>query len=381
MTMTLLEDIVSSEQELPEELQKDVERYLNQGGLLGLFTYFLLYLETGDSGLAETAASIPTSLFVMSSLHDDAIDEANEHEATLKEFLNIRTTLGDQIFTHVLDFADELPEQFNIKLITRQFRKIGAGQLREEELGSADFSALKAIERVEERGSVWGELAVSPVEAGGYYTEAQLNHVYTFCANLLFVLTVVDDVEDIPEDLGNDVMNVPLLLYGEELSEHRSEQSLIEGFLNSDVPQQLDDICTDREQDIEKAARGFDEDTEHSREAMIAAWNRALKWYQNTVCTISVDRNVSPERQEEIHSGLISGDEAQRQYLLEKLVTDFPARFASTNDFIASLSSISGTQLAPAVVIMTHIEMMVESVMTTNLEDAFEQLQAQSIAN
>lgn len=375
--MTPFRDIVSSEQELSDELQKEVDRYLNQGGLLGVFTYFLLYLETEDRGLAGTAASIPTTLFIMSSLHDDAIDEATDQDEKLKEFLNTRMTLGDQIFTHVLDFADELPEQFDITSITGQFRKIGEGQLREEGMSSTDFSVSEGIKRVEERGSVWGELAVSPVEAGGYYTEEQLKHAYTFCANLLFVLTVVDDVEDIPEDLENDVMNIPLLLYDEELSEHPSKQSFIEGFLNSDVPQQLDDICADREREMENAVREFAEDTEYSRAAMITAWNHALEWYQNTVCTVSVERNVSPTRQEKIHSELTSDEQSKRQYLLEKVMTDFPARFESTDEFVDSISSVPGTQLAPAVVTMTHIETMIESVMTTDLEDAIEQLQAQ----
>lgn len=286
--MTRFKDILSFNHNIPNSLQEDLDRYVNQGGLLGTFTYFLLYLETDNEELASTVASIPTSLFVMSSLHDDAVDEANAHNDNLKQFLNLRTTLGDQIFTHVVDFTDMLPKGFDVKSITSQFREIGDGQIKEEEILTTDLSTEQAIKRVEERGSVWGELAVSPVEAGNYFTDEQLGYVDTFCANLLFVLTVVDDIEDIPEDLENDVLNIPLLLYGEDMDEAKSKESLIEGLLESDVPQQLDDLCGRREREMERAVRLFAEDTNHSREAMLAAWNQALDWYQNSVCTVPV---------------------------------------------------------------------------------------------
>ncbi|PSP74035.1 hypothetical protein BRC86_07215 [Halobacteriales archaeon QS_3_64_16] len=376
--MPKLSDVTSFERDLPSELRADLEKYTNQGGLLGVFTYFFTYLETDDEDLAATAASIPTCLFVMSSLHDDAIDEAIEQEEDLKGFLNWRTTVGDVIFTYAIDFAEELPEGFDVGTITGRFREIGAGQLREESLTTTDLTVEQAITRVEERGSVWGELAVGPVEAAGYYSEARLERIYTFTANLLFVLTVIDDVEDLPEDLGNDVLNVPLLLYRGDPTEHASTRALIDSVLDSDVPARLDELITEHEDEMEAAARQFAADSRHETSDLLDAWNRSLVWYLDAACTVPVERNVPEERQEAIRSKLGGDDETKRRYLLEEIVAEFPARFDSREEFAASMSSLPATSLVPAAIKTFHIEALVDSVMTTSLEDALANLRAES---
>lgn len=363
---------------MPEDLHEDIERYINQGGLLGAFTYFLLYVETEDHELASTGAAIPTCLFVMSSLHDDAIDESNSQTVGLKPFLNNRITIGDHIFTHIIEFADELPDQITVKSITSQFRKISAGQLREEQVNWSSLSDDQAVERVEERGSVWGELAVSPVEAGDYYTEKQLNYIDTFCSNLLFILTLVDDVEDIPEDLENDVRNIPLLLYGDKITTYESEESLINDFLESDVPQELDELCEKREQEMEQALSAFANDVDHSTNSMLAAWNETLDWYQNTLCTVPVAETVPEERQSEIHKTLSNDNTENSEYLLSQVAADMPIRLKSPTEFADAVNNLPGPKLAPAVVKMSHIETLVESVMTTTLEDAVDNLERQA---
>lgn len=379
--MRNLSEVVSFEQELPTGLQTDVERYTNQGGLLGVFTFFLIYLETDNEDTAATAASIPTCLFIMSSLHDDAIDEAIGRRQDLKRFLNLRTTVGDMIFTHVLNFVDELPDEFDVGIITEQFRSIGAGQLREEEITSADLTTEQAIDRVEERGSVWGELAVSPVEASGHYSDAQLERIYTFTANLLFVLTVIDDVEDIPEDVENDVINIPLVFHRENLNEHASEAGLIDSLLASDVPQRLDDLIAEREVEMERAARQFSGHSRHSKSDLLDAWNRALTWYRESVCTIPLERNVPKGRQQEVRENLVDGDERKSRYLLDKVVDDFPARFGSQEEFVTFVNTLPANTLAPAVIMMLHIETLVDSVMTTTLNDALANLQTRETAD
>jgi hypothetical protein len=373
-------DFSSFSRDVPPALRADIEKYVNQGGLLGVFTYFLTYLETGEEDVAATAASIPICLFVMSSLHDDAIDEAVERDADLKEFLNLRTTVGDVVFTHVVDLADDLPAAFDVGVVTEQFREIGAGQLREEEITSADLTVEQAIARVEERGSVWGELAVSPVEASGYYSAAQLDRVYTFTANLLFVLTVIDDVEDVPEDVENDVVNIPLILHRGDPTNHASKEALIDSLLDSSVPRRLDDLIAERESEMEAAAREFYAHSRHAKPDLLDAWNRALAWYDESVCTVPVEENVPAERRREVHENLADEDAANGRYLLEKVVTDFPARFGSREEFVTFVNTLPATSLAPAVVMMLHIEALVDSVMTTTLDDALANLRANTTA-
>lgn len=364
--------------EVTKELQEDIEMYVNQGGLLGVFTYFLIYLQNQDDDLAAKAATIPTYLFVMSSLHDDAIDGANTRNRTLKQFLNQRTTWGDMAFTHVLDLATELPEEFETQAITNQFRKIGKGQLREDSITNSSLSLDEAVTRVEERGSVWGELAISPVEAAGYYQDHQLNHVYTFTANLLFILTVVDDVEDIPEDLENEVVNIPLILHDTNLAEYPSRQAFVNEILESDVPQRLDQLISTYEAEMEEGARQFFEAIPHSQVDLLTAWNQALSWYSESVCTVPVKENVSPSKQDEVHQKLSSNNKAKRESIINQLIREFPARFQTQDDFVNAATSLPPNRLAPAAIIMLHIEDLVESVMTTNLEDALSNLRKES---
>jgi hypothetical protein len=378
--MDQLSEILSFEKELSDGLQADIEKYANQGGLLGVLTYFLIYLETADKNVAAATALIPTCLFITSSLHDDAIDEAVENDERLKTFLNLRTTVGDMIFTHVVDLADDLSDEVDIKCITEQFREIGAGQLREDEITSTNLSAEQAIARVEERGSVWGELAISPVEAGGYYSDAQLNRIYTFTANLLFVLTVIDDVEDVPEDVKNDVVNIPLILHRKDPSEHASKQALIDSLLASEVPQELDELIAQREAKMEDAARQFYANSQHGKPSLLDAWNHALAWYQKSVCTVPVKQNVPVDQQQEVRENLADEDETKSRYLIEEVIVDFPARFGPRDEFVTFVNTLPATSLAPAVIMMLHIEALIESVMTTTLDDALANLRANSIA-
>lgn len=364
--------------DIPENIHKDINRYLNQGGLLGFFTYLMIYLKTNDKDISDTAASIPVTLFVTSSLHDDAIDEASTHDENLKEFLNYKITIGDLAFAHTLECVDQLPDKFDIQSITSQIGKIGSGQLKEENDSLQDISADQAIERVEERGSVWGELAISPVDAGGYYTDEQLEKANRLCANLLFFYTVVDDVEDIPEDFENNVLNTPLLLFNESINEYDSKQSLIDEFLGSDVPEVLDELCSAKKREIDTVAREFSEDSEYSKEAILAACDQALDWYQNAVCTVPVEESVSKERQEEIYAILESDNERDQRRLLEEVMANLPMQAQAQSDLRSTMNTFSVGQIAPTIVMLSHVKKLVESVMTTNLEDALEQLQTVS---
>ena len=284
------------------------------------------------------------------------------------------------LIAHVVDLTDDLLDDFDIKAVTEKFREIGAGQLREEKITSTNLTAEQAISRVEERGSVWGELAISPVEASGYYSDAQLNRIYTFTANLLFVLTVIDDVEDVPEDVENDVVNIPLILHQKDPSEYASKQALIDSLLASEVPQELDELIAQREAEMEGAARQFYENSRHAKPALLDAWNHALAWYRKSVCTVPVKQNVPADQQQEVRKNLADEDETKSRYLLEEVIVNFPARFGSRDEFVTFVNTLPATSLAPAVIMMLHIEALVESVMTTTLDDALANLRANSTA-
>jgi len=101
----------------------------------------------------------------------------------------------------------------------------------------------------------------------------------------------------------------------------------------------------------------------------------------NLNSTVPVERTVSQNRQAEIHATLLGGNAEKRGYLLKQVTAGFPARLESADEFVDAVSTLPGNDLAPAVVMMNHIEGLVESVMTTNVEDAFENLRDQTAEN
>jgi len=372
-------ETIAQETDLSDQVRVELEKYFNQGGLLGVFTYFLTYLSTDNKQLAANSAQIPTYLFVMSSLHDDAVDEAgSKNQAELKEFLNLRVTIGDIVFTEATDLARQMPENIQMEMVTKKFREIGYGQLREEKIQEGTLQPTEAIHRVEERGSVWGELAISPIEAADLYSEAQLDRLYTFTSNFLFILTVIDDVEDIPEDYDNDTINIPLIMLDEQFSDSSSNIEVTQAFLDSEVPEKLDRLIDDRETTMEESARVFFDESPYASFKLIHAWNTALEWYHNSICTIPVEENVSKEQQSKIRAELEKDTDGKERYLLEKTVDDFPARFDSQEEIVDAVVNIPSEQLSPTVIMMDNIETLVESVMTTTLEDGLANLRAET---
>ncbi len=361
---------------LPSELENDIERYVNQGGLLGVFTYYLIYLRTGDEKLAAKAGLIPQQIFIMSSLHDDAVDNAKSRGDDLKQYLNLRITIGDLVYTKAIELIDRLPKDYEIEMILRHIRKIGFGQLYEED-NTPQISLDGAIARVEERGSVWGELAVTPVEAADYYSKKELDYLHTFMGNFLFVLTLVDDVEDIPEDYENNVVNIPLILLELE-PESYSKDEVIRMFLNSDVPNQLDELLTTRQSKMESAAKDFYKESGYSKSELLNAWNKALYWYIDSICTIPLEQIVPPSKQEEVSNKLSGSNTAKREFIVDEVIDDFPARADSLEEFATRASTLPGEDLTPAVISTLHIETLVEAVMTTNLDDAIGNLKAKA---
>jgi len=371
--------MISQKTELSVQIESELEKYFNQGGLLGVFTFFLTYLSTGDKQLASNSAQIPTYLFVMSSLHDDAVDEAgSEDQEHLKEFLNLRVTIGDIVFTQATDLTRQMPDDIQMEIVTKKFREIGYGQLREEKIQAGTLQPTEAIRRVEERGSVWGELAISPIEAADLYSEAQMDRLYSFTSNFLFILTVIDDVEDIPEDIDNDVTNIPLIILDENLPNSSSNRDVTQAFLNSEVPEKLDKLIGHRETTMEESAREFFDESSYAGHELIHAWNTALEWYHNSICTIPVQENISKEQQSNIRTELEKDTDGKERYLLKKTVDDFPARFDSQEEIVDAVVDIPSEQLSPTVIMMDNIESLVESVMTTTLEDALDNLRAET---
>jgi geranylgeranyl pyrophosphate synthase len=356
---------------LPPELQADLERYVNQGGLLGAVTYALVYLDSGDETAAARAASIPTNLFVASCLHDDAIDLADEREADCKPVLNWRVTVGDVVYTRILDAVDGLGESFETATVTEQFRQIAYGQLREETTPGGDPSMAEAIVRVEERGSVWGELAVSPAVAGGY-GGTELDHVSTVVEDVLFVLTLVDDVEDVPEDVENGVANLPVLLADGDPADYDSTAAFVDALVASDLPERLDAVVAEHEDEMSARARKFVDASEYTSLELVEALTRALVWYREAACTVPLDETVPPDRRATVRERL--ADERDRDAVLTELVAEFPLSVRTPRRLVETATTLPPGKLAPVVISLFHVSTLVDGVMTTDLDAALEGL-------
>jgi geranylgeranyl pyrophosphate synthase len=362
----------------PDAFQQDLERYLNQGGLLGTITYALVYLDTGDEQTAARAASIPTNLFVASCLHDDAIDATRGDGTGRKAFRNWRVTVGDVVYTRILDVVETLPEAFETATVTDQFRTIAYGQLDEESDTRVDPTMAEAVSRVEQRGSVWGELAVSPALAGGY-GGTELDHVSAVVENVLFVLTLVDDVEDVPEDLENGVANIPVLVADADPADYSSTAAFVGALVDSDVPDRLADVVERHETEMETSALRYVDATDHTPAELLDALARALEWYREAACPVPLEETVPPDRQATVRERL-AGDEADREAVLSELIDAFPLSIRDSASVHDTATEVPTDRLAPVVVGLFHVSALVDSAMTTDLGAALDSLQERAAA-
>jgi|GEM_PF-688726 len=391
----------------PDAFREDLERYLNQGGLLGTITYALVYLDAGDEQTAARAASIPTNLFVASCLHDDAIDAAGggvvvdgspesgtagdgpDEDGNVgngdrddgtgpKALRNWRVTVGDVAYTRILDVVETLPEEFETATVTDQFRTIAYGQLDEESDTDADSTMAEALSRVERRGSVWGELAVSPAFAGGY-GGAELDHVSAVVENVLFVLTLVDDVEDVPEDLENGVVNIPVLVADEDPEDYASTAAFLDALVDSDVPDRLADVVERHETEMEASALRYVDATDHTPVELLDALTRAFEWYREAACTAPLDETVPLEQQATVRQRL-AGDEADCEAVLSELFDAFPISVWDPSSVHDTVTEVPTDRLAPVVIGLFHVSALVDSVMTTDLDVALDSLRERAAA-
>ncbi|WP_226481709.1 class 1 isoprenoid biosynthesis enzyme [Natrinema amylolyticum] len=374
--MRWLSDTLPSNEELPPALRETVDAYAEQGGLLGAFTNFFVFLETDDEALAETLASIPTDLFVTSALHDDAIDDSDEWDTDRKRRLNEHVSVGDIAFTNVVEAVADAPEDSDLDPVLETVREIGAGQLAEAEFDAATATVDDAIARVEARGGVWGELAVALVATSGRYSNVQLDHLRTIATNGLFVLTVIDDLADLPEDLENDVATLPLVCFDGDPDAYRSTDALIDAVLASDVPDRLEDLVAQRRAAIDAAASELYASLEHSNEAILEAAVCALEWYCESVCSVPIAETVSPAEQREIRDRLTSDEVATRQYVAERAAA-YPAEI-DADELSSTVTELPGRPLVRTVIRIRHLQAIADGVMHTTIEDALAALRAES---
>ncbi|WP_254523468.1 class 1 isoprenoid biosynthesis enzyme [Natrinema caseinilyticum] len=365
-----------SVEEASPALRQKVETYRDQGGLLGTFTYVFTYLETEDPDLAATLATIPTDLFVTSALHDDAIDEADSWDADRKCRLNEHVTVGDLVYTNVVEAVSDAAVGIDLGPTLEVVREIGTGQLAEEAVEATPSTEEDAVARVEDRGGVWGDLAVELVAAAGRYSSSQLEALRTIATNSLFVLTVIDDLADLPEDIGNDVATLPLLCFGERADEYASPRALIDAVLASDVPDRLADLVARRRAAIRTAVAELWDSIDHSDEALLEATDRALEWYCESVCSVPIAETVPAEQRRAIRERLTGDEEPRRRYIaahLARLPVAVPA-----DDAAAVVSDLPADRLARTAVRIHHLDSVVDSVLSTTLEDALADLRAAS---
>ncbi|WP_440765849.1 hypothetical protein [Natronorubrum sp. DTA7] len=372
-----------AERALSPTVRTKYEAYAAQGGLLGAFTYAAVVLETDDDDLAATLASIPTALFVTSSLHDDAIDESDDWTGNRKQRMNEHVTLGDLAFTSVLEAANSLPHEIDLSPILETVRQIGRGQLGEETLEPSTATLEDAIARVDERGSVWADLAVSLIGAVDSYSDNQLERLRTVTRDAMFVLTVVDDVEDLPEDVANGVASVPTALYDGDLSTCDSPAAIADSFLASDAPRRLEALFDDRRAALETGVHDLGETTDRPNAAILDAVQRALTWYCESACSIPVAQSVPPTRQREIRTQ-VAGDERMRRRVAERVVADLPFGAVADSETVTAIdpetladvvADLPADPLADVLVALTHVGTVADGVMSTSLEEALATLE------
>ncbi|MXV61056.1 hypothetical protein GS429_03075 [Natronorubrum sp. JWXQ-INN-674] len=370
---------VPAEQVSPPVRSK-YEAYTDQGGLLGAVTYALTVLETDDDELAATLASIPTQLFVTSSLHDDAIDEADAWGDDRKRRLNEHVTVGDLVFTGVLEAASSLPDGVDLTPVLETVRRIGRGQLGEEQLEPATATLEETIARVDERGAVWGDLAVALIDAVGGYSATQLDSLRRTATNAMFVLTVVDDVADLPEDLDNGVANVPIALTDADLTAAESPSRAVDSFLESDAPRRLEALLADRRAAVEAGVYEFADSVDRSDAAVLDAVSRALSWYCESVCSVPVEATVPSARQREIRRQL-TGDKATRQQFIDDLLASLPFEpHVDPNAVESAVADLPAEPLAEVAIMLSHVSTVTDGVMSTSLSDALDSLERQANA-
>ena len=393
-------DELLGEQALSPAFRRTVETYTDQGGLVGAFTYALVVLETDDEALAADLAAIPANLFAASALHDDAIDETDAWGEERKRRLNEHVTVGDLVYTNVLEAAASLPEDVDPTAVPddldrrsdsdtglpaplEAIRAIGRGQLGEERLDPRAATLEDAVARVDARGAVWADLAVSLVAVAGGYSASQLETLRRLTTDGMFVLTVLDDVEDLPADVANGVANVPRVLYDGDLSRYDSAAAVAEAFLASDAPERLEALLAERWAAIDDAARTFAESLEYPETAVLEAVRRALSWYCDAVCSVPVARTVPPERRRHLRSQL-AGDEASTRRALEATLTDLPLDPAALpvdiDAIVDAAVDLPAEPLADVLAMGTHAATIADDAMSTSLADALERLERRASA-
>ncbi len=405
--MSLLSDDFLDHQEIHPSLREKLERYGDQGGFLGILVYVFTYLETEDEVVAGTAAEIPPLLFVSSSLHDDAIDEPNlefraergggravEHSGesegerhddtstgpSTRRFLNQHVTVGDLIFAELIDRLDDLPDGFETGQVASSIRAIGTGQLDEDGFDSHEATKADAVRRLDQRGSVWGELVGTVVGATGSYSDDQLERLTTVSRNLLFVYTIFDDIEDLPEDVENGVTSAPLMLLEEDAVEDAdSSEAVVDAVLESDVPDQLAALVEDRESKTEAAARRFHEDGGYSNEAILEATSHALEWYAESVCSRPLEESVSEASRRTIREQLTGNDATKREYI-DSVVQESPLYGVLADEIGREAATLPGRRLAPVIINLVHVQTLAAGAMPMHLEDAFSRLREKNAA-
>lgn len=356
---------------ISRERQSTLRQYLNQGGTFGLIPYYLTALDSENRATAETTALIPTYAFIASSVHDDAIDEVDAQDSDRKEFLNSHVTGGDIVFTHLMEELRSLPDEYDVERITTKLREIGSGQLREEAVSPTNPGPEELVSRTEERGVIWGEFPLTVVESGPY--SSSLEAIRVSSEETLFVLTVIDDIEDLPQDIHNDVASLPLAYVEKSPEEFNTTQEFLTYFLESDAPEHLRELAVERESRIETALERFYEETPHSDEAHLGAALDALEWYQRTICSVPVDETVPPSRHSEIRNCL-AAERPEQERLVRDIVDDTPIQVPITDQLLSGLDALPSSDVARMFVLLTHVETLVQRNLTTSVDHALDNL-------
>jgi len=351
--------------------QSTLQQYLNQGGTFGLIPYYLTALNSENRATAEITARIPTYAFIASSVHDDAIDEIDTQNRNKKEFLNSHVTGGDIVFTHLMEELCSLPDEYDVEQITTKLREIGSGQLREEAVSSTNPGAGEMLSRTEERGVIWGEFPLTVVESGPY--SSSLEAIRVSSEEILFILTIIDDIEDLPQDIHNDVASLPLAYVEKSPEEFSTTQEFLTYFLESDAPEQLRELAVERERRIETALERFYQETPHSDEAHLGAALDALEWYQQTICSVPVDETVPPGRHSEIRNCL-AAERPEQERIIRDIVDDTPIQVPITDQLLSGLDALPFSDVVRMFVLLTHVETLVQRNLTTSVDHALDNL-------
>lgn len=196
-----------------------INKYKDDKMMAKSFSIFTFLVSRGyklSEPLSEEMAELMESFFLATSIHDDIIDSQDQINSTLKEFsLNDRIVLGDYFFVEMAvlmgkispHLAEPNRSEF-LEYFTKEMLVVAKSQMIDQDMVGKEYTVEQSLKQSEDRGGSWGRLVMGSVATacGASKEEAAL---LTSAANNLFIaLTILDDLQDLRDDIGNGIYSL-----------------------------------------------------------------------------------------------------------------------------------------------------------------------------